>query len=37
MGKSAKPEEIMARLREIEVRMGRGDTAAVAALFRRPD
>ena len=31
MGKRAKPEEIIARLREIEVRMGRGETAAAAA------
>ena len=31
MGKRAKPEEIIARLREIEVRMGRGETASAAA------
>jgi len=31
MGKRAKPEEIIAKLREVEVRMGRGETAAAAA------
>lgn len=31
MGKRAKPEEIIAKLREIEVRLARGETAAYAA------
>ena len=31
MGKRAKPEEIIAKLREIEVRLARGETAALAA------
>ncbi|MEL6246265.1 MAG: helix-turn-helix domain-containing protein [Pseudomonadota bacterium] len=31
MGERAKPEVIITRLREIEVRMGRGKTAAAAA------
>ena len=31
MGKSAKPEEIIAKLREVEVRLARGETAAAAA------
>lgn len=31
MGKKAKPEEIIAHLREIEVRLARGETAAQAA------
>jgi len=30
MGKRSKPEEIIAKLREVEVRMGRGETAAQA-------
>lgn len=30
MGKRAKPEEIIAKLREVEVRLGRGETAAIA-------
>jgi transposase-like protein len=31
MGKRAKPEEIIAKLREVEVRLARGETAAAAA------
>ncbi|KDA01719.1 transposase IS3/IS911-family, orfA, partial [Hyphomonas oceanitis SCH89] len=31
MGKKAKPEEIIAKLREVEVRLARGETAASAA------
>ena len=31
MGKRAKPEEIIAKLREVEVRLARGETAALAA------
>ncbi len=31
MGKRAKPEEIIAKLREVEVRLARGETAASAA------
>jgi transposase-like protein len=31
MGKRAKPEEITAKLREVEVRLARGETAAAAA------
>ena len=31
MGKRAKPEEIIANLREIEIRLARGETAAQAA------
>ncbi|WP_241767061.1 IS3 family transposase [Hyphomonas oceanitis] len=31
MGKRAKPEEIIAKLREVEVRLARGETAATAA------
>ena len=31
MGKRAKPEEIIAKLREVEVRLVRGETAAAAA------
>lgn len=31
MGKRAKPEEIIAKLREVEVRLARGETAAGAA------
>lgn len=30
MGKRSTPEEIIAKLREVEVRMGRGETAAQA-------
>jgi len=30
MGKRAKPEEIIAKLREVEVRLARGETAATA-------
>ena len=31
MGKRAKPEEVIAKLREIEIRLARGETAAAAA------
>ena len=31
MGKRAKPEEIIAKLQEVEVRLARGETAALAA------
>ena len=31
MGKRLKPEEIIAKLREVEVRLARGETAAQAA------
>lgn len=31
MGKRAKPEEIITNLREVEVRLARGETAAAAA------
>lgn len=31
MGKRAKPEEIIAKLREVEVRLARGESAAAAA------
>ena len=31
MGKKAKPEEVIAKLREIEIRLARGETAASAA------
>jgi len=31
MGKRVKPEEIIAKLREVEVRLARGETAAAAA------
>ena len=31
MGKRAKPEEIIAKLREVEVRLARGETAPAAA------
>ena len=31
MGKRAKPEEIIANLREIEIRLARGETAAQAS------
>ena len=31
MGKRAKPEEIIAKQREVEVRLARGETAAAAA------
>ena len=31
MGKRAKPEEIIAKLREVEVRLARGETASAAA------
>jgi transposase-like protein len=31
MGKRAKPEEIIAKLREVEVRLARGETSAAAA------
>ena len=31
MGKRAKPEEIIAKLREVEVRLSRGETSAAAA------
>ena len=31
MGKRGKPEEIIAKLREVEVRLARGETAAAAA------
>ena len=31
MGKRAKPEEIIAKLREVEVRLARGETAGAAA------
>lgn len=31
MGKRAKPEEIIAKLREVEVRLARGETTAAAA------
>lgn len=31
MGKRAKPEEIIAKLREVEVRLSRGENAATAA------
>ena len=31
MGEIAKPEEIIAKLREVEVRLARGETAAAAA------
>jgi transposase-like protein len=31
MGKRAKPEEIIAKLREVEIRLARGETAAAAA------
>ncbi|MCB1569412.1 MAG: transposase, partial [Xanthomonadales bacterium] len=31
MSKRAKPEEIIAKLREVEVRLARGETAAAAA------
>jgi len=30
MGKRAKPEEIIAKLREVEVRLNRGETAGLA-------
>ena len=31
MGRRAKPEEVTAKLREIEIRLTRGETAAAAA------
>ena len=31
MGRRAKPEEVTAKLREIEIRLARGETAAAAA------
>jgi putative transposase len=31
MGKRAKPEEVISKLREVEVRLARGETAAAAA------
>lgn len=31
MGKRAKPEEVIAKLREIEIRLARGETTAAAA------
>ena len=31
MGKRAKPEEVIAKLREIEIRLARGEAAAAAA------
>jgi len=31
MGKRAKPEEVIAKLREIDIRLARGETAAAAA------
>ena len=31
MGKRAKPEEVIVKLREIEIRLARGETAAAAA------
>ena len=34
MGKRAKPEEIIAKLREVEVRLARGETAAAPAPGR---